>query len=775
MIRSILLISLSCCAMSAASASADAVVIAAGEHGDFSRLVIRNAGDTPTMRQDGNELEIFFAGDSVQIDLSDINERQKAHRVQSAVMESNPQGSRLRIEMACSCDVDLTKSENGQIVIDIRDAVRDGALSVQASAQTEAKEPATPEVYGKMATAGIDDRLSVQEAQERMIRLLRQAADDGVVRMRTAVNKQSDTSAQPNPLRSHVGTAANIGGGSGNQPLASKASGAGASDARGEHWSQPKTAKENFSIAVHPASYDCAAHQAFTFATDAFENDPLGAIAAAQSALGSSAPEERIDLAHTLARGYLAVGFGEEALSLLNDIGGGEDLLADLARVVSDLPVSSDGPLLGPGACRGPQSLWQAAASPPEMSVERFRAAGDALKELPERLRAILATRLAKKMISVAAWAEAKAAYDTAVASAGASASDLEFIAAHLSEHNGNEAEAINRMQILAGRATASTSADAALVLGAQYEAGVATPYRGYREDIGAVAHAQRRTPQGAAAAAIEAAVWARAGEVEAGVRLLRNAASAQPSVKDQLVDQARQLIAEALAHTDEKARIAALAAILEHEEFIAPKLGSSDFRLIAAGTALDLGLPNAVNRLLSREGAADDYQTALIAARSALEADNPEAAIAIAAPYATVPDLASVLIDAHGKLGRYSAALSAAAILPPSQSASLLVAETAWKARDWASAARAFSKLDASRMSERTAIRAALAAYMSGEPALSSELNAALIKLDSDALEGLQDLFDGPDGGPVLSRGHRAVESAAREIRLFQKALDHG
>ncbi|MEQ8935247.1 MAG: hypothetical protein RIE56_05595, partial [Amphiplicatus sp.] len=583
--------------------------------------------------------------------------------------------------------------------------------------------------------------------RNRMIELLQQAADDGLI----TVSKNATELTGPTPLTPVAVTPIDA------APAPSKAAAQAASSER----SKPANA------IVH----SCLPDAAFAIDGRAFETDPLGAITSLQAGLADAPAGGEDASIDALADGYLAIGFGEEALAALEEYGQANSLRADMARIVAERPVSESGIIIAANDCKGAHALWQAAGAEPVRAAAAAKRSGEAVSSLPKRLRATIATRIARKMIDAGEWAEARRFYTIASAAAPASTPDLQFIAAKLLDHEGDGAKAQQLMQELAATG-ADASKDALLALAERYaETGAATP-EGFVEDIGALAKTEQGTARGDEAALREAALWADEGNIEASIMLLKNVARSDASAAAAASERARAILLRAFSSAEEAQKITALDSYLQNREFVEAGAGD-DLSAAAANAAVSLGVPNAAAGILPARPV--DTGSAMRRARALLAANDPAHALEAAAPYAEDPAFAALIVDANLALERNFAALAAASAFGDAQQKAAAMANAAWRAGDWASAMRAYEKVDPTRMDADMAKRYALAAYMTGEKAMPPAAEAAIRNTGADALTGLQSLFGEPGDGSIVERGKASVAGADEELNMIEEVLSDG
>ena len=719
-----------CAAFAAGAALADGEIkLSAGEHSDYSRIVIPGGATDVFVDNAARTVDIRFASGDPIVDLSDVNGKHKAYRVVGArkIVDSN--GAFVRLTLNCDCLVASTQLASGKLVVDIADAKPIAAA---------AEEPAPQEAE---ASPGGDD-VSVEEARSRMRDLLQRAANEGFITMR---------GADPAPADAPLPKAA--------PPVKV--------DAPTLKAPPPPPPPEPVATA------DCQPDSAFAIDGGRFDEDPLGAIAEFRAALDEAPELKRNAVADDFARGYLAIGFGEEALALLADRGEKDSLLADMARVVAERPLSNSGPLMGALECNGAHALWQAAAAEPERAAKAAEGFADALSALPKRLRTLLAARIAKKLIDAGAWSEANTVYRIAGEHSEYAEDDLRYVAARLLDHEGEGGEGEELLRDVASGAS-EASQDALLALAARYAAEGGAP-EGLIEDLGALATTAKGSPIGGEAALHEGLIWIAGGNIEAGVFLLRSAAESSEGLAAKASAEAGRAIGEAFASDDPAHRLAALRAFVEYRTFVERAGPAPEMRAKAAETAVEVGLPNLALRLLGSDADSGDRARALLKARAALAADQPEPALASAAPYADDPEFAAIVVKANLQLDRNYAALAAASAAPEGPAKAEMMALAAWRAGDYASAARAYGKVDPTKLSVEDAVHYALSAYMAGEADMPPAAEAVLSRDDKASLDGLKSLFAKGQDGPVVERGKALAESAAGEITFIRELLGHG
>lgn len=765
------------------------VVVTAGEHGAFSRIVVAGAG--AKLAQSGRTLKISLdqAGEA---DLGALSNRKRAERVTGARLIPGASGNDIVLDLACDCRVTSTRLPNGKFVVDIYDGARPAAPPAQTAANAPARElaaapqtevpagppksvpqaarPAASGVHADNILSAGADKLSVGEARKRMIALLQQAADDGIITVKpgsdelTAPAPAEPANSPPGPVTLTRPTApinASLPA-KPTSPAKPKANPAALVDADTDDTTQPASKSADPVAAVTRTQNACLPDAAFTIDGRKFVDSPLEAIAALQKELDDAEVDAKPAIAERLALGYLAIGFGEEALGVLGGIEEQGSLYADMARVAAEKAPRKDGLLMRGADCRGAHALWLAAAAEPQEAAKLAARAGDAINTVPQRLRGALAAHIARTLVAVGDGEAARRYYQIALKASGKTP-ELKFVEAKLLELQGN-GEAAHEIFDVLEHENGKAATDAIGELSERARKGVG-------EDLGVLAKSARGTPDEGRAALREAAFWADSGAIESGVFLLRDAARRDPAVASDAVRKARETIKTAFASSEPKKRVAALAAYIHDKDFLQSEGGDAEIATLASDAAIEFGVPNAALVILRTPAAAEGLGPARIA-RAALAADAAEEAVAVAAPFADQPDFAHVLVKANIELGRGYAALAAASALPDSPEKASLTADAAWRAGDYKSAARAFAKVDPASLNAPSAERYGYAAYMAGEPALPAAAEAVLREAKSPALVRLQNLFKPTKSGPIVERGKSAVAGANDDLKFITEVL---
>lgn len=757
--RNILLIGASSLVSASAIAAEAPLAVSAGEHGDYSRVVIAGDAETLSVETAGRTIRLRNFGDASGIDFADINERKKAFRINSAARIS-PDVIELR--MNCDCAVRTERTADGRTVIDISGASGPSAPAQATGSPTQlAKRDAPP------AFTSNDDTLTVEQARDRMMALLQQAADDGLINLKDESSRVLDSTnnaPSENILR---------------QPAAQPTSAASTPESAEPAVAEPthtRAARSTLtasaiSVDQQQAPRECLADHALAIDGDHFEANPLVEIEALQTRLAETTGVEKAAVATKLANGFLSIGFGEEALAVLKDKENSNAALKEVAQAVAEQPLDSGGVILGAKKCSGAHALWQAVATTGPQSATFYERSGSAVETLPTRLRTLIIGRLAVKMADAKAWDAAEELF----ALAGGDEletlpPELKYVQTRLADRDTiDEASRTSLLEVATDESSASD--EALLALAESYAERGAEPHEGYIEDIGALA----KIGGSSRAAFFEAYSWAEAGNVEAALLLLKNEAPKSPDNAAMASETATAIISRAFSSDDSLLKVSALEAFLKHDDWLDPGDSERDLILSAANVAYKNGLPNLSTEILSKTNVAADRETSKRAAKSALDSGDASGAIQFAAPYATDPEFGGLIADANIQKRDYHAALATAATISDNEIRGRMKSRAGWLARNWQAARDGFRAVNPNEFNDTTAIRYGLTAYINGETALPGVVDAALSSQAGAIKAGLHSLFVKQSDGSALERARQISDATSKEIRAFEEILNDG
>jgi hypothetical protein len=728
---------------------ADQIIrVSAGEHKDYSRIVISSNTNKIEVEQSGRLVHIKHIDASALLDLREVNDQRKAFRILNAKQLRIAGGSMIELTINCDCEVRSSRLTNQKFVIDIVDPGKlDKQPRTSENKKNSAQEAATTE---NLLT--LDDRISVEQAHSRMVALLKKAADEGLITITDDGAASQDISAPTQLL--DQGTLSI-------KPVPEQETAKTAP-------SPPK--KEVATAALQSPKFRCLPDAALRIDGEAFDAEPLVEIANYQVQLAEASGDEEVQLLHQLAAGFISVGFGEEALSLLKDYGEDKSYRADIARAIAERPIASDSQLMNAQNCQGDHALWQAAATAPTQAVDAYRRSNGAIKHLPARLKTLIATRLAMKMTTAQAWLESQELFDIASAGQETLGPELEYVQARLTEVNGDAETARTALLEIAAE-NSNASGDALLALADSYAQKRREPHEGFKEDIGALA----KLAGSSKAAFSEAIAWAQIGNTEAALMLLGNEASKSSTLVEQARTTAIPILKKAIINQDRPSRISALDAYLDHRDWLRIGVSEVELRSEIADAAFDFGLPNLALDILKHGPKHPNKEYILATASAALAAGEANEAIVISAPYTTDLAFGKILVKANIERSEYHTALASAAALNDDSARAAMTARAGWLAKAWQNAAVGFKSMDPNSIDGNAAIQFALSAYMSGETTLPAAADAVLSKNSSVIRDGLQSLFSTGDTGTALEKSRQIVGGVTQEILAYQELLENG
>ncbi len=725
-----------------------AIRVSAGEHKDYSRIVIASNANKIKIEQSGRLVRLSNIDASALLDLREINDQRKAFRILNARQIRTTGGSIVELAINCDCEVRSSRLANQKFVVDIVDSGKPAPQ--QRTNEEKSSNSRVSTASENLLTA--DDRISVEQAHNRMVALLKKAADEGLITI-TDSSAASDTTGAPTQLiaqDTHSG-----------KPVTEQKPAKTASN---------KPQNEVATVALATGKSRCLPDAALRIDGEAFDAEPLVEIANFQTQLADASGEEEITLLHQLAAGYISVGFGEEALSLLKDYGEGNSYRADIARAIAERPIGNDSQLIHAKNCQGDHALWQATAAPPAQALDAYRRSSGAIKRLPARLKILIATRLAMKMITAEAWQESQELFDIASAGQETLGPELDYVQARLTEVNG-DAEAARSALLEIAAENSNASGDALLALADSYAQKRREPHEGFKEDIGALA----KLAGSSKAAFSEALAWAQIGNTEAALMLLGNEASKSSALVEQARTTAIPILEKAILEEDRQSKISALGAFLEHRDWLRVGVSEIELRSQIADAAFDFGLPNLALEILEHGPKHPSKDYILATASAALAAGEINEAIVISAPYTTDLAFGEILVKANIDRNEYHTALASAAALNDDSARASMTARAGWLAKAWQNAATGFKNMDPKSMDENTAIKFALSAYMSGDPTLPATADAILSQNSSVIRDGLHSLFSTEDALTALENSRKVVSGVTQEILAYQELLDNG
>ena len=755
--RKYLFISAAALVCPAAFAADPSLVVSAGEHGEFSRVVVAGGAPDLTIETAGRVIRLRNINETTQVDLADINNGQKAHRIETA-RRASPEV--IELQMNCDCAVRTVRAPDGNLVIDIADQT-DAILAEYTSGEPTQLINLSAETGAETKQAARDDTLTVAQAHDRIMDLLQQAADDGLINLKVPSNTGEPTE------KSDAGPVTR------QEPAPEPEAPADMKMAAHSTSSSPTQTAVQPTLAAAPAAAparQCFSDKHLEIDGSDFEADPLIEIEALEARLVEATGDEKKIAARKLAAGFLAIGFGEEAIAVLKDIDKPDSPMSEIAQIVAERSLDANGALLGANNCTGAHALWQAVATEDATAAALYERSGAAIETLPTRLKTLILGRLAVKMADLEAWDAAQSLLQIADAYGENHSPEFKYVRIRLADHEAKE-ETTRASLLEVATDESSASDEALLALAESYAKQGGVPHEGFTEDIGALA----KIGGSSRAAFFEAYSWAEAGNLDAALLLLKNEAPKSPDNAEMAGATASGIISRAFAGDDSLLKVSALEAFLKNEDWIDPENARRNLRSNAADFAYELGLPNLSYALLANIRTAPDRNMSKQLAKSALAAGAPGEAIKYAAPFATEAEFGALIAEANIKNGDYHAALATAATINDEQTQARLKSRAGWLSRNWQAARDGFRRVDPSKFDDAAAIQYGLTAYITGEASLPGAVDAALSAQAATIKAGLQSLFVNKFEGTTLERARSISEATKKEISAFEEILSDG
>ncbi|RVV97970.1 hypothetical protein EKE94_10910 [Mesobaculum littorinae] len=664
-------------------ASAAEIGVRTADHPGFTRIVV-DFSDRPEgwrLGRAGDGYELRTQDPATSFDLSDVWRRIDGDRLSSL---ANARPGVLRFTVDCACTLTTIELPNQWLVIDVNDgaapaghpyeqalapvdpavataSVPDGAMPVgpvqgPANLPVVLDEPTPPLLPGALDRAANDPGAAVRhrradETREALARQLARAAAQGLVDVVPPVPSEPPVAQAPDvavateqapvpdlPLEDRpnvrIETQMDI-------------------DLAGQLGDRPGGA---------PAS--CPRDDRLDPTTWAEGDLEHGWVGSARAGLidARDAPDAEGHL--TLARQYLWLTFGAEALSLLETMPHDRvrDELAGIARLMDGRPAGS-GPLAGLHNCDGPAALWGVLADPGPATPRRT--AGDAViaafSALPAHLRRHLGPPLAQKFI-------AGGDLDTALAIRNAidrlpaleTEPQVEMLKATIDIEQGEEAAAETRLE----QVSQSRSDEAATALATLIQRRIDTDTTvgpALVANAEALAYELKGAPEGEALqeVAIRALISDR-DYAPARDRLAPGGQVDDPGMREALID----------AYFERLATHAADAEFLPHAVASAAlHPTAAPGRLPVADRLLALGLTGPARAILGSPDIIPSVEERLILARIAVIDDRPRIALGYLAGLDTAR-ATEIRTEADAQLTRQEAATAEAAPPPPDPAA---------------------------------------------------------------------------------------------------------
>lgn len=439
--------------------AAERVMVRAGEHGTFTRVVVPFG--TPTAWQLGRVPTGYAlvpgSGVAAEYDLGTVFERIGRQRI----ADMRRDGNRLVLQVSCDCHATATAYRDSWVVIDVRDGPAPAGSPFERSPEvTEHRATVSgqrPSWMGTLALGGLDPLPAARPAdlvagpgpahhattdgmvfpeeaalRKEMARAVAQGllspALDPLPQIPTNV---SSPAAAPAEIRSHE-TAEHI------RFIAETAVDRDSGDTRS-------------GLAVSDDGRSCEADAALDLEAWGGDDPVAAELGRLRRELAGELDQPDPAAVHALARYLVRIGFGAEAvqtLALLPD--GADPVVLALAHLVDE--GAHDGPEVlkfsGQETCPGRAAFWSVLAAGRREVTARAerRAVLSAFSELPLDLRRHLAPRVANLFLAIGDTSSAGAVRNAVARAPGDHGAGLDLIEAGIERSTGNPFAAADRL-----------------------------------------------------------------------------------------------------------------------------------------------------------------------------------------------------------------------------------------------------------------------------------------------------------------------------------------
>ncbi|GGD12380.1 tetratricopeptide repeat protein [Aquisalinus flavus] len=460
-----------------------------------------------------------------------------------------------------------------------------------------------------------------------------------------------------------------------------------------------------------------------------------------QIAIAGSAAAPDAESSIRLAKHYLALGFAEEAMSLVRPFATDERARTVLYMGETVAGRISDGNVLKSvdAACSGPARLWRAVALvefQPSTAVFLAASVANELKQLPPHLRVDFATRLGITAAENGQWILAEKLYDIATEETLPGTTQVIYLRALINAHNGVDVDvALNTVERFAQQ-EGPLQAQAILMLSDLQPQQEGEHYPGYYRDLENVAVRSNGAPQSFPEAFMEVRLAAETGKYSRAVEIAAQYQYPTIADRDTMKTTLAGLFETALSRTSATTRFAALNGYIAHRPFFDGIDREAVLTIGAARAALDLGLPEQAISLMQQlpfETLGDEERKLL--ARAYVADRRYDEALSLTRN-SEDPVMMAVAATALHRLGREREALDVLRRGPGTMRNLEGQARIAWASGQWAQARDAYAAMLVEDANSQTQARHALASYMSGQ-------SGALAQLPTQAsLQALEKLL---------------------------------
>jgi hypothetical protein len=701
------LITLAAMASAADPAPADAnapLMVRAGEHGGYSRIVIPNAPETWTLKTEGRTVTVVFPNATQRLDVSGVDKNRKAHRVLNTSSKPGADGDELILTLNCECEARTERSEHKSLIIDIFD--KQAELVVTQKLASPSKKTAAAPPTPSQRNPSSDE---LRAARDRMIALLAAANDQGVVALRSKVE------GPVNLVPDDANEGASV------TPVANASYETGAAPDLGD--------VDASTFCIDPAGFTDTAQDA--------GDSTYADIVELRQRLENTKDGDQAALEIALGYGYLRLGFFSEAAALASapDKAANPEfmLLGGLAALGRSDTRSAKAKLAPVTACGGIYDLLLRAASPLASHDKSYsNAQYRTLNTLPKSLRGPVAELLALQALEQENSAAARRLYDIAAAAyAGEETPGLVILRAVLpddgAEGHPPQDDRVQEKLAVVAQTPGPYRARALGVLAEEFERKATIAYDGFFDDLAEQALMSEASRGEIDAAISGAKALAAAGRIGAAFAQLRSVKEIAPQTAQATGFIARSMIATALASAEPAQRLAAIDYYFLYTDLFGAEADDNEMRLAIADMLALMGAPKLAARATSKIPSEQRADADMIVANAYLFAGDAEAALALANKNPDHDGLAEVILHAGAKLDDKALLRKTARQLLQRQKMDVRKAALLWRAEEWRSAADSFASLPPEQLDIETASAYVLTVLKTGGKTLPASAKRAL------------------------------------------------
>ncbi len=674
-------------ASAAAAWAQEGGAIRTGEHPGFSRIVMSIEPSTEwSLDMAEGSATISFPRRGIAFTTEGVWERIGREHIAGITASRTPEGTAVRLDLACACHVTAALVNARYLAVDVHDRTETPA-STAPPAETAASTFSAAVKAAHVLRTRERNANTLETAERVLLEQIERAAEQGLIEFTNQSDKPEppEETAPDAPAASAVLTPV---------PRPAQHASSARVDATGllaltafnEQIAAvtvfDRDGAERWTVAQQPHP-ECQADTALDIARWSDGSLISEQIAGFRRRLVGEFDRPDADIIRALARLHIRYGFGAEAGAVLRSFEAtvpDHDLLADLARIVDGGEAA--GPLAHNIVCPGRHGLWLALAGSPAMLASDGAAPEleAVFAALPLDLRHLLGPRLATNLLEAGRTEVARLILDISLRPGQTPEAPLTLAVARLAAAEGRFAEAETRLASLVERG-AHNAADALLALvEIRVAAGGSVP-EAWVTDLRALAFEQDGGPKEVPAHALTAEAEARNGDIRAAFTTL--AALAADSEAGRAAAEA--LAPRLLAETDITGTGAAAfaEAVLEHPRLLAPTPEHDAYRLAITAKLLDIGLASPALDILDPMLVRGSEPARAAAARAHLALGEAIAAHTLLDGLAGA-EAAALRAKAAARTGDFAAAADAMTVAGTPEA----VSAYAWAAGDWERAA---------------------------------------------------------------------------------------